>query len=138
MLLGILDAIEYLRAEGGAGREIKGHRDGYATSCPGEPLYRWVRAGAPRPGGTAPPPAATSWTETLVTNLPTLREGDDSWDVKTVRWLLGARGYPPTDLSNTEFTLELGHAVEAFQRVQGLTDDRVVGPKTWAALLRRR
>lgn len=49
MLNGIRDAIEWLRAEGGAGSEIKGHRDGYSTSCPGEPLYAWVRKGAPRP-----------------------------------------------------------------------------------------
>lgn len=33
ILNGILDAIEYLRDKGGAGKEIKGHRDGYATSC---------------------------------------------------------------------------------------------------------
>lgn len=43
------DAIEYLRQRG-AGREIKGHRDGHSTDCPGDPLYRWVLAGAPRPG----------------------------------------------------------------------------------------
>ncbi|WP_199485130.1 peptidoglycan recognition protein family protein [Actinomadura craniellae] len=49
MLHGIRDAIEYLRSRGGAGGEIKGHRDGYATDCPGGPLYAWVRKGAPRP-----------------------------------------------------------------------------------------
>lgn len=49
MLHGIRDAIEWLRDAGDAGREIKGHRDGYATECPGEPLYAWVRRGAPRP-----------------------------------------------------------------------------------------
>jgi hypothetical protein len=49
MLHGIRDAIDWLRKEGGAGHEIKGHRDGYATDCPGAPLYAWVRAGAPRP-----------------------------------------------------------------------------------------
>jgi hypothetical protein len=49
MLDGIRDAIEYLRSHGGAGNEIKGHRDGYATDCPGDPLYAWVRQGAPRP-----------------------------------------------------------------------------------------
>ncbi|WP_327073441.1 peptidoglycan-binding protein [Kitasatospora purpeofusca] len=54
---GLVDAIEWLRAEGGAGAEVRGHRDGYATSCPGEPLYRWVQAGAPRPDApTAPAP----------------------------------------------------------------------------------
>lgn len=51
MLNGIRDAIEYLRARGDAGGEIKGHRDGYATDCPGGPLYAWVRKGAPRPSG---------------------------------------------------------------------------------------
>jgi hypothetical protein len=57
MLHGIVDAIEYLRAEGGAGREIKGHRDGYSTSCPGAALYAWVTRGAPRPStGPAPHP----------------------------------------------------------------------------------
>lgn len=56
------DAVEWLRFAGGAGGEILGHRDGYATDCPGEPLYAWVQAGAPRPvpgsggGSTVPPP----------------------------------------------------------------------------------
>ncbi|GAA1978476.1 peptidoglycan-binding protein [Kitasatospora viridis] len=55
-LLGALrDAIELLQANG-AGPEIKGHRDGYPTECPGDPLYSWVQAGAPRPGGTSPAP----------------------------------------------------------------------------------
>ncbi|MFE4575752.1 peptidoglycan-binding protein [Streptomyces chartreusis] len=40
----------------------KGHRDGYATACPGAQLYAWVKAGmpagdyvpAPNPGGSLP------------------------------------------------------------------------------------
>ncbi|MFM9796513.1 peptidoglycan recognition protein family protein [Streptomyces turgidiscabies] len=48
MLSAIRDGIELLRANG-AGDEIKGHRDGYATACPGGPLYAWVQKGAPRP-----------------------------------------------------------------------------------------
>ncbi|MBC3989324.1 N-acetylmuramoyl-L-alanine amidase [Streptomyces sp. AC563] len=47
---GIRDAIEYLRDKGDAGDEILGHRDGYATACPGPDLYAWVKKGAPRPG----------------------------------------------------------------------------------------
>lgn len=54
MLGGILDAIVWLRSQGDAGAEIKGHRDGYNTDCPGGPLYAWIQAGAPRP---ASPPA---------------------------------------------------------------------------------
>ncbi|MFC8432264.1 peptidoglycan-binding protein [Streptomyces sp. NPDC057253] len=51
MLDGLVDAIQWLRNGGSAGTEVAGHRDGYATSCPGDPLYAWVRAGAHRPDG---------------------------------------------------------------------------------------
>ena len=54
-LNGLRDAIEYCRRQGPAGQEIKGHRDGYATDCPGPVLYAWVRAGAPRPAGSGSP-----------------------------------------------------------------------------------
>lgn len=54
MLGAICDGIDLLRANG-AGSEIKGHRDGYATACPGPELYAWVQKGAPRPT-TNPPP----------------------------------------------------------------------------------
>ncbi|MET9690131.1 peptidoglycan-binding protein [Streptomyces sp. NPDC006514] len=50
-LNGLRDAVEWLREDGDAGDEIRGHRDGYATECPGGPLYAWVQRGAPRPGG---------------------------------------------------------------------------------------
>ncbi|MEV4837801.1 peptidoglycan recognition family protein [Nonomuraea sp. NPDC049486] len=48
LLNALRDGIDLLRKRG-AGPEIKGHRDGYSTDCPGGPLYAWVRAGAPRP-----------------------------------------------------------------------------------------
>ncbi|MFJ8470094.1 N-acetylmuramoyl-L-alanine amidase [Streptomyces swartbergensis] len=53
MLSAIRDGIELLRKHG-AGDEIKGHRDGYATACPGDELYAWVKKGALRPEGTQP------------------------------------------------------------------------------------
>jgi hypothetical protein len=56
MLGAIRDGIDLLRQHG-AGNEIKGHRDGYATACPGGPLYAWVQKGAPRPAGTVTEPA---------------------------------------------------------------------------------
>ncbi len=48
-LHGARDAIDYVRREGPAGDWLGGHRDGYATSCPGDAVYQWVKAGAPRP-----------------------------------------------------------------------------------------
>lgn len=48
-LNGARDAIDYCRKEGPAGTWLGGHRDGYATSCPGDAVYAWAKAGAPRP-----------------------------------------------------------------------------------------
>lgn len=46
---GLCDAIGYLVEHGDAGGEVLGHRDGYATDCPGDRLYQWVKDGAPCP-----------------------------------------------------------------------------------------
>lgn len=48
------EARDWLRAHGSAGTEIKGHRDGYATDCPGPSVYPWIVAGAPKPSGGGP------------------------------------------------------------------------------------
>jgi len=53
MISGIKDAVAYMRGYG-AGKEIKGHRDGHATACPGEPLYALVKAGKLEPDAPAP------------------------------------------------------------------------------------
>ncbi|MHC0429236.1 peptidoglycan-binding protein [Streptomyces sp. O3] len=45
---GLKDAIAYLRRHG-AGKEVRGHRDGYATACPGPALYALVKSGALAP-----------------------------------------------------------------------------------------
>ena len=38
------------------GTLARGHRDGITTSCPGDPLYAWVRAGMPSNGAVTPKP----------------------------------------------------------------------------------
>lgn len=54
LLTAARDAIDYCRGAGGAGTLLRGHRDMQQTDCPGDQLYAWVRAGAPRPN--QPPP----------------------------------------------------------------------------------
>lgn len=54
---GARDAIDYCRKEGPAGTWLGGHRDGYATACPGDAIYAWVKAGAPRPKAASTPSA---------------------------------------------------------------------------------
>jgi uncharacterized RmlC-like cupin family protein len=66
-LHGARDAIDYCRREGPAGTWLGGHRDGYATACPGDTVYAWAKAGAPRP--TAPAPAKPATPPTAETSM---------------------------------------------------------------------
>lgn len=61
LLTAARDAIDYCRSDGGAGDELRGHRDMQQTDCPGDQIYAWVRNGAPRPRPTPPPPPAKDW-----------------------------------------------------------------------------
>jgi peptidoglycan hydrolase-like protein with peptidoglycan-binding domain len=141
-----VDAIRQLRAwlmGKGVGGQVRGHRNFYSTSCPGDVLYELVRDGTFT--GTAA--SATTWTETLMKDLPLLKKGAATYDVKSVRALLFARGYVPLAvyelhglrawLEVTTFDMELEQLMRDFQREEELTADGQVGPRTWAALLRR-
>ncbi|MEU8270820.1 N-acetylmuramoyl-L-alanine amidase [Sphaerisporangium sp. NPDC049002] len=88
-------------------------------------------------GDTPSKEPSKSWTENVVNDLPTLRPGDENWDVKTLRWLLGARGYPPKDLLSKKYDDELKADVVTFQAGEKLDPDSIVGEKTWGKLLRR-
>ncbi|MEU8272415.1 N-acetylmuramoyl-L-alanine amidase [Sphaerisporangium sp. NPDC049002] len=132
MLHGILDAIEYLREKGGAGKEIKGHRDGYSTDCPGAALYAWVKNGAPRPGGqtgpTDPDPVEHPKFPGRPLKYPPVMRGED---VRTWQAQMEKRG----------FTLDVDGAYGPasrdlclrFQRERHLDADGVVGEDTWDA-----
>ncbi|WP_433423541.1 peptidoglycan recognition protein family protein [Microtetraspora malaysiensis] len=130
LLNAILDAIEYLRAKGGAGKEIKGHRDGYSTDCPGDALYAWVREGAPRPGGGGQPPdpgSTPQWPGRLLKYPPIMR-GEDvrAWQRQMaglgyVIEVDGAYGPKSTAVCVT------------FQKERHLDPDGIVGPLTWNA-----
>jgi len=91
VLHAILDAIGYLREHGGAGKEIKGHRDGYPTECPGDQLYAWVKAGAPRPGSEHPTPPVPVEPPEFVRDLKVTKpfmEGNDirQWQARAAEW----------------------------------------------------
>lgn len=130
MLHGLVDGIEWLRREGRAGREVKGHRDGYATDCPGGPLYAWVKAGAKRPGApaTKPPPGrAPAWPGRMLTQPPVMR-GDD---VRTWQAKMKDRGWSIT--VDGAYGPQSESICRRFQGAKNLTVDGIVGPVTWAA-----
>jgi peptidoglycan hydrolase-like protein with peptidoglycan-binding domain len=129
LLHALRDGIDYLRAVGGAGKEIKGHRDGYATDCPGGPLYRWVKAGAPRPGSA--PADLDAWPGRLL-RYPPITHGEDvrRWQAAAVikhgQELLVDGAYGPASQ----------RACREIQHAAGLDEDGIVGPDTWRATFR--
>jgi hypothetical protein len=144
LLHGLCDAIAWLQ-EHGAGPEVKGHRDGYATSCPGGPLYAWVQGGAQRPGTPAPQPpqeeqpvmAAPRFPGRLMAVQSPMLHGDDVRDwqkqMRTRGWSIDVDGwYGPASAK----------ICDQFQRDSSdhgwnLDVDGIVGPATWDAAFRR-
>lgn len=124
MLNGIRDAIEYCQAQGNAGNEIKGHRDGYSTDCPGPILYSWVKAGALRPG-------QDPWPGRLLELQKPLMHGDDVRQVQ--RWLNFLAAFIKED---GYYGPETVKAVKGFQKLKKLAVDGIVGRRTWESLAR--
>ncbi|MFJ9850174.1 peptidoglycan-binding domain-containing protein [Streptomyces sp. NPDC101150] len=143
---GIRDAIDLLREKGGAGTEIKGHRDGFATQCPGDPLQEWVQRGAPRPGHapSPPPPTGTkvslSHVITAARTDPAAAQGHTTFpaDVKPVEAALVAEGLlDPSFGDDGSFGSRTVDAYAAFQRRQGLSGanaDGIPGKTTLTVL----
>ena len=94
---------------------------------PAERYLRLLRAGLGRNGQSAD----------LKPLPPTLRRGARGWRVQRLQRLLRTHGQlaPPAQLDGI-FGSVTERAVRAFQTLQGLEPDGVVGPLTWSALLR--
>lgn len=140
-LAGMRDAIDLLRAKGGAGAEVKGHRDGFATACPGDPLQEWVKKGAPRPGA-APTGVRVSLSHvvTAARTDPGAVQGHTTFpaDVRPVEAALVAEGLlDPTFGDDGSFGSRTVDAYAAFQRRQGFTGanaDGIPGESTLTEL----
>ena len=64
---------------------------------------------------------------------PLIRKGDQQHPVKTLQYLLRARGHNVT--ADGIFGPNTDAAVRAFQQQKGLAVDGIVGPNTWSALI---
>lgn len=65
-------------------------------------------------------------------NRPTLKIGMKGAQVKFAQQLLTVKGFPCTP--DGEFGPKTELAVKMFQKANGLTDDGIIGPKTWGVL----
>jgi len=99
----------------------------------------WLADVSKTPGPTPAEPA-TGWTETMMTQLPTLKQGDKGAAVRTLQGLLVARHYhlgttgKLGDGIDGDFGDLTDWAVRDAQGKAGLTEDGVVGPETWPVL----
>lgn len=124
---------------------MRGHRDGIATDCPGEPLYKWVRAGmpvetSPTPGKpTAPGKPKPQPTPPLFPGRQFFRAGANNAHVTRLGRALVAKGYGRHYKSGPgpRWSEADRRNVEAFQRAQGWSGsdaDGYPGPETWRHL----
>ncbi|MEU8133227.1 peptidoglycan-binding protein [Streptodolium elevatio] len=143
MIEGIRFAIALFRAEGSAGREIRGHKDGYSTSCPGPALYALVTSGALEPGSTGdgtPAPNLPSWDGTSFPGAQAFVLGKSHPAVTLLGQRLVAHGHGGfyKEGPGPTFGEADRQATAAFQRAQGWSGsdaDGYPGPSTWARLM---
>lgn len=108
-LAGVRAAVEHCQTHG-AGGKVVGHRDLFATACPGAPIYAWLKEGMPVEGVAPVKPASA--VPAVFTN-PAKRPAEAVW----------GRG-------------DEGAKVRDIQRAVGVTADGIFGPATEAALKR--
>jgi peptidoglycan hydrolase-like protein with peptidoglycan-binding domain len=89
------------------------------------PLSR-VQAAAAKIRGGAPKPVQPA-------TKPTLKRGDTGEDVKQVQQFLNV--VPSTDPGYGNFGPKTEEYVRRFQRASGLSDDGIVGPRTWERII---
>ncbi len=82
-------------------------------------------------------PVPTPIEDSVARKLPILRESKlKTADHYTLQGLLNARYGREVVKFDGHFGPRTGDWVQSFQKLNGLSQDRVVGPKTWEALLR--
>ncbi|MFC9847801.1 N-acetylmuramoyl-L-alanine amidase [Streptomyces sp. NPDC060223] len=132
LLNAIRDGIDLLR-KNGAGTEIKGHRDGHATACPGDNLYAWVQKGAPRPGAgtvTGPVRPSVDLSKLLAAakaDPPKAGAPVSYTGTKTVETALVAEGLLAKSLADGHFGTATKTAYAAWQRRCGFTGSAADG-----------
>ena len=122
--------------ERGGALAKKGHRDGVATSCPGDIVYAWVKKGMPYPSGeTTTPPPTTPTTPTLRTLYYNRDKTMTGSDIKRMQSELN-RIFPTYSklVVDGKFGPATDKVTREFQRRAGLVQDGRVGPATRARM----
>lgn len=104
------------------------------TGFPVEKYLRMVRARLGKPAAAEP---AAAQPKPLKDEPPVLRFGAEGWQVTRLQKLLRERGFLPEPAKiDGDFGEITDAGVRAFQELNDLVPDGIVGPLTWAALQR--
>lgn len=98
--------------------------------------YPSIISGGDRPT-PAPEPEPEPERESGMTELPIVKYGMSGEDVEAAQTLLNLRGYNCGNVDGI-FGVKTQAAAQNFQADMGLTVDAIIGPKTWAALVRNK
>lgn len=119
---------------GGKVIEAKGAKAGVTTSKITDSQWtNWGELKGVDYSGTSPEPAPDQGPEPV--KKPTIRKGNRNIYVKEMQQMLQKLGYSLGICGvDGDFGTATEKAVKEFQRDNGLTQDGICGPKTWAAL----
>ncbi|MCD7438977.1 peptidoglycan-binding domain-containing protein [Streptomyces lincolnensis] len=121
----------------------RGHKDGFATACPGVHLYAWVQAGMPAPKSAEKPstskPAEPKPASKIVALSPKVKPGTRHAQVKELQQLLVKAGYGPIKGAYTNlYGPETQRAVARFHdrnpKYRSVLHDPKIGPQGFIAL----
>jgi peptidoglycan hydrolase-like protein with peptidoglycan-binding domain len=120
----LVEAIDELRATGGATTKLVCHSDLMSTDCPGDTLRTWVHSNE---NGVTPAPPSTG--------LPEVALGSRSLEVGVsagtdVQFVQQAIGVP----DDGQFGTQTQGGVMCWQHLHNLSNDGQVGKDTWASL----
>ena len=97
-------------------------------------IYGWIRPNYKT--GDTPTPTPEKYGAEITTKHHVLSKGCAGDEVKGLQYILIGREFSTSDkIGNGEFGTITETAVKAFQKYHGLTEDGIVGTKTWNKLL---
>lgn len=148
LIAGLADAAQMCR-DWGAGNGSTGHRDHFATACPGDALYAQVKAGTFGSGGSAPdsavpPPAAGTApsfplpaghyfgpAEGPAESHSGYYSSSDQANLDAWQTRMADRGWTIT--ADGLYGPQTADVAASFQAEKGLGVDELIGPDTWGA-----
>lgn len=120
-----VETVDYIHDKTGVPLGAIPHSDHHSTQCPGDERRNWIRAGMPIDGIVVSPVPPSPY--------PTIKRGSSGDAVLRVQSII--RDHCGGDITvDGNFGPGTERRVKDVQRLFGLPDDGVVGPKTWDAL----